>query len=215
MPRLGAQDTATLTIDGGDSDRDGLSDAMEDGGPNDGDGDNNGTKDSEEGNVGTFLDINDNYLTLVSPAGTELADVKAMDNPSPEDTPSGATFPAGFFEFSVDGVPVGGCTEVTLLMARDPSINSYYKYGPTPDNPAEHWYEFLYDGQTGAEIFHEEDRTRIVLHLCDGERGDDDLDSTNGVIDDIGGPATVPSGDDGGGGGGGCFISAGTDLWAF
>lgn len=29
---------------------------------------------------------------------------------------------------------------------------SYYKFGPTPDNMAPHWYEFLYDGETGAEI---------------------------------------------------------------
>ena len=59
----------------------------------------------------------------------------------------------------------------------------YYKYGPTHAQPAPHWYAFMYDGQTGAEIFD----NRIVLHFMDGQRGDNDLWS-NGIIVDPGAP---------------------------
>lgn len=70
------------------------------------------------------------------------------------------------------------------------TTNSYYKYGPTPDSPNGHWYEFLYNDTTGANIL---DR-KIVLDLVDGQRGDSDL-TANGVITDPGAPAifTPPS----------------------
>jgi hypothetical protein len=64
------------------------------------------------------------------------------------------------------------------------TINTYWKYGPTPDNPTPHWYEFLFDGTTGAEI----DGHVITLHFVDGLRGDHDL-AANGTIVDPGAPA--------------------------
>ena len=192
---LGTPNTAVLTIvdNDPDNDADGISDAEENGGPNGGDGDGNGTADVQEPNVATFKNINGDYCTLISPDTTELKDVAAKENPSPEDAPANMAFSAGFFQFSLSGISAGACTEVTLILPKDTEIETYYKYGQTPDNPANHWYEFLYDGETGAEIFQDEDRTRIVLHLCDGKRGDNDLDSTNGVIDDIGGPSSTAS----------------------
>jgi len=177
-----------------DGDIDNCSDEVENGGPNGGDGDDNGTPDAQESNVATFLNIDRDYCTMVSPDDTELEDVTAQNNPSAEDAPANVEFTAGFFQFSLKGITAGGCSEVTLLLPKDTRINTYYKYGPTPDNPASHWYEFLFNGETGAEIFQEEYRTRIVLHLCDGKRGDNDLDDSNAVIDDIGGPAKTVSG---------------------
>ena len=55
---------------------------------------------------------------------------------------------------------------------------------------APHWYEFAYDGTTGAEIA----GNLITLHFVDGLRGDDDLNGTNGTVVDIGAPsvAAVP-----------------------
>jgi hypothetical protein len=96
-------------------------------------------------------------------------------------------FPYGFFGFTVSGMGQGSCTTLTLFLPSTPSLNIYYKYGGTPDNPTDHWYEFMFDGTTGAEIFHEADQTRIVLHFCDGLRGDDDL-VVNGSAIDLGAP---------------------------
>ncbi len=61
---------------------------------------------------------------------------------------------------------------------------------------------FFFDGTTGAEF----NGNVITLHFVDGERGDDDLDATNGIIIDLGGPAIV-GGVGGGGSNGGCFIA--------
>ncbi len=63
------------------------------------------------------------------------------------------------------------------------------------------------DGTTGAVI----NANEITLKFVDGDRGDDDLDNTNGTIVDAGGPGSPPAssaaGGGGGGGGGGCFIA--------
>ncbi len=53
----------------------------------------------------------------------------------------------------------------------------------TPDNAISHWYEFLFDGTTGAEI----SENIITLHFVDGKRGDNDI-IANGIIIDPSGP---------------------------
>ena len=89
------------------------------------------------------------------------------------------------------------------------TFDTYYKYGPTPGNDIDHWYEFIYNGQTGAEF----NGNIITIHLVDGLSGDDDL-MNNGMIIDVGGPGNLAAAgdidsdaDDIDGGGGGCFVS--------
>jgi hypothetical protein len=128
-------------------------------------------------------------VTLEAPAGAGLANAAATDNPSPDDAPAGAQFPLGFFTFEVHGVAPGGATTVVLSYPADVAVNTYYQYGPTPDNATPHWYEFLYDGTTGAVI--DTANHTITLHFVDGQRGDHDL-TANGVIVDPGTPALKP-----------------------
>ncbi|MFW6147106.1 MAG: choice-of-anchor U domain-containing protein [Thermodesulfobacteriota bacterium] len=77
---------------------------------------------------------------------------------------------------------------------------TYYKYGPTPSDTTDHWYEFLYDGKTGAEI----DENIVTLHFVDGKRGDDNPIADGIVIDE--GGLGLPSDD--GDSDGACFIAA-------
>lgn len=173
-----------------DTDGDGVQDLEEmgpDGNDPDYDGNNDGTPDSKEDNVASMHTYDgENYITLASPEETAMRNVRAVER---DDTPAEANCPHGFFGFEVHGLSApGDCTEVTLFLPLNSDINTYWKYGRTHSDPTDHWYQFPYDHQTGAEIFHESQRTRIVLHLCDNLRGDDDLDA-NSVIEDIGGPA--------------------------
>lgn len=57
---------------------------------------------------------------------------------------------------------------------------------PTAKHPTDHWYDFTYDGETGAEISGD----KITLHFIDGKRGDDDL-SVNDSITHTGAQAVV------------------------
>jgi hypothetical protein len=152
------------------------------------DGNGDGTSDYLQTNVASFhSNTGGAYVTLAVPQGQALANVQAVGNPSPGNAPADVNFPYGFFEFTVNGVGIGGCTAVTLYFPKTPSLSTYYKYGRTPDNQTDHWYEFMYNGTTGAEIIQEATQTRVVLHFCDGQRGDDDLQA-NGTIVDQGGP---------------------------
>ena len=85
--------------------------------------------------------------------------------------------------------PLGAEASSSTVQMSLPSgmiVDSYFNYGPTPDHLEDHFYEFLFDGQTGAEIFED----RILLHYVDGGRGDHDL-TVNGEIQTWGGPATL------------------------
>jgi hypothetical protein len=184
---MGATASATPVVDLPDTDTDGVPDDEEKG-PNGNnvayDGNGDGTPDSQQENVASLHTFDGlNYVTVASPNGTTLSSVAAIENPSPGDSPAGVTFPYGFFEFVVSGVDAGGATTVTLHLPAGANPTTYFKYGSTLDNGAPHWYEFLFDGTTGAVI----DGDVVTLYFVDGQRGDDDL-AADGVIIDPGGP---------------------------
>ncbi|MCI0460744.1 MAG: hypothetical protein L0Z62_27650 [Gemmataceae bacterium] len=173
-----------------DADLDGVSEMVEGGAPN-GDGNGDGIPDSQQAEVTSLPNSEDNtYVTLAAPTGTTLVGVNAISNPSPLDSPEGISFPVGHFTFTVGGLAPGAATTVTIYLHSGVAVNSYYKYGPTPDDPTPHWYNFVYDGTTGA-VFDDFNHT-ITLYFVDGLRGDDDL-TANGVVVDPGSPASTPT----------------------
>ena len=187
-----------------DYDNDGVSDEEENAGPNNGDGNDDGTADSLQSNVSCLMlgNVND-FVAIESPPGTSIQNCKAIMEPPNNNFPSEAEFPYGFFEFDVEGIGIGASIPLTFYFPSNFTFNTYYKYGPTPDNPFDHWYEFIFDGETGAEI----DDSTITIYFVDGKRGDDDL-TEDGNISDIGGPGiTGDDDDDDDDDGGGCFIS--------
>ena len=167
-------------------DEDGVADKIEDQAPNHGDGNADGIADRYQNNVTSLRSTgNGEFVTLVSPEGTELAEVRTMGNPAPDTHPLDVKFSMGFLCFTVTNLH-RGTASVTVEILRHGTVhevNTYWKYGRTSDDPQPHWYEFLFDGTTGAEIFGD----RILIHLVDGQRGDDDL-TVNGQILDPGGP---------------------------
>ena len=169
-----------------DTDQDGIPDATEASGPNGGDGNNDGTPDYQQPHVASVENSADGaYVTLVTSSGFKFVDVKAVGNPSPGDTPPGATFPIGFLKFTVVTLPLTGATfAVEIFMPPSVVINAYYKHGPTPGDSSPHWYAFSYDSTTGAQF----STGKVTLYFQDGQRGDSDLIS-NGRIVDPGGPA--------------------------
>jgi len=193
-----------------DYDNDGVSNKEENDGPSNGDGNNDGILDSLQSNVSCLaLDNATDYVVLETPPGTSIKNCKAVIEPPDNNYPSDVDFSYGFFSFTVAGIRIGGTTSVTYYFHSETTFNTYSKYGPTPDDPFDHWYEFIFDGQTGAKI----NKNNITLFFIDGKRGDDDL-TDNGIIVDIGGPGVkainlpefVSELDDGGGDSYGCFV---------
>ena len=170
-----------------ESDGDNVCDDVENLAPNTGDGNNDGIPDSTQANVASLPNaVDGSYVTLVSLNGTSLAGVRAVENPSPRDVPAAVAFPVGLLEFMVNSIFPGGSATVQLLLPSGIAVDTYYKFGPTPADPADHWYEFLFDGTTGAEIV----IGTVSIHFVDGQHGDDDL-SSNGQIVEPGAPAVA------------------------
>ncbi|MGD8833724.1 MAG: InlB B-repeat-containing protein [Desulfobacteraceae bacterium] len=215
---IDSEKTVTATFALVDTDADGISDRDEDAGANGGDSNNDGTPDRLQSNVACMWMHNlTQMVTLESEAGTTLSNCEAQGNPHPGDSPGWADFPYGFFKFTITGIAPGGATRLILHLpdnATTSDLDSYYKYGPLPNDPTDQWYRFKYESslQVGA-VFN---GSTVTLHLIDGEMGDDDL-TADGIIRDVGGPAVLDSGSDSdgptpsgssgsGGGGGGCFL---------
>ena len=191
--------TASIVLKDKDTDLDGILNKEEQGPSGtdanyDGNGD--GIPDWQQDNVASFYTATGVYITLTSSGGkTALSDVASVGNPSPSDTPAGVQWPLGFLDFKVTGIPPGGSTIVTIYLPIGTTVNSYWKYGKTPDSTIPHWYEFLFVGNsgpefarnTGAKIFGNE----ITLNLVDGKRGDDDI-TVNAIITEPGGPGINP-----------------------
>ena len=167
-----------------DGDFDGIGDGIEAGAPNGGDSDGDGVSDESQDNVASLRNaVDQRYLTIKACSDTVLSAVQAIKLGAEGEQPD-VKFPAGLIRFRADS----SCPFVELLFTEETIVDSYWKYGPTRDNPSPHWYEFLFDGATGAEI----GESSIKLHFVDGERGDDDL-TVNGVIADDGAPSFAPA----------------------
>ena len=151
-----------------------------------GDGNADGVPDSSQENVTSLPNgTNGEYVTFAAASGQLLSDVTAIETPA--DAPQEANFTQGVFDFAVVGLNPGEATSVQMILHDNNgnnSNNSYWKYGPTPDNPTDHWYNFDFDGTTGVQI----EGNIITLHFVDGARGDADL-TANGQIKDPGAPA--------------------------
>ncbi len=129
-----------------------------------------------------------------------LADALPLDQTAPAEVNA---LPLEWISFDIDGLASGECVQLNLLFGASgngvlPDYDGYVKFGRTASNPQPHLYEFAFDGQTGAQV-QRVSRTingsprevlDVTLHLCDGQRGDDDL-SANGRIADPGMPGQV------------------------
>jgi MYXO-CTERM domain-containing protein len=160
-------------------------------------GDGNGDRipDRDQANVTTIKALLGGTATFAAEAAMTLNIVDAADSAtifsrmttfkSPPD--QSVYFNNGMFTLKMTGAMGSAGHIVTLYDGAATRPNRYYAYGKTPDNKSDHWYDFTFDGETGAEIISD----RIILHFVDGKRGDDDLDPNNGSITHTGAQAVV------------------------
>ena len=136
-------------------------------------------------NVKSILLEDGQSLTVESTEGTIISKLTIKEKPATSSIPlDDLDFTYGLVDLTIENVDVNGSAIVTLYYPEDSSPEAYYKYGPTPDKPEDHWYEFMYDGETGAEI----DQNIVTLHFVDGKRGDDNVSVIdNKIADTVGG----------------------------
>lgn len=117
-----------------------------------------------------------------------ISNVTVQDLPDLKTTnaPKDVVFETGLLGFKIPNISHRSPQTVTLTLPTDVTTNSYWMYGATPDNNTNHWYEFWYDGKTGARFFddnRDKKYDRVVLTLIDGQRGDTDLTANGTIID--------------------------------
>lgn len=196
-------------------DDDGVTDSIERGAPNGGDGNNDGVADILQSNVASLPNEDGNYVSIQTSVG-KLASVRSLDRDTLSNIPTLAgggslAFADGFFGFVVEDVPLnggrGGSATVTIHLPEGSTVNSYFKFGRVPGESflfPERWYlfpEYNPDTGIGAEF----EGNKVILHLVDGGLGDNDL-VVNGRINDPGAPASLNTQSSGSGGGGGCVL---------
>ena len=124
--------------------------------------------------------------------GSQFQSASAAPAPNRSRVPDSVIFSLGLLSFRLNQsasssasflIIAGPETFTVTLQFEGARPDSYYNYGPTRDNLEPHYYRFLFDGATGAEIFDDQ----VILHFVDGQRGDHDLE-VNSEIETRGGP---------------------------
>ena len=169
-----------------DDDNDGIEDLVEDSGPNQGDSNRDGIPDSQQPNVGGIMIGGELiYIAVESIDQKHFSHFQSVDNPAPEESPPNIDFAFGVFACDLRFLELGESVTVTMILPEDTTPDTYYMYGSTPDNETAHWYEFIYDGETGAEI----DGNVITLFLDPAGEGDHTPIRDNEVVAlGVGGP---------------------------
>jgi hypothetical protein len=193
-----------LTGTGG-SDSDGIPDAEEqgaDGTDPDYDGNRDGTADRLQASVASFHNHNDSfYVTLEAKEGpnmdpAKLENVTVAGIPNNQGLPDNLQTPYGYYSYSIVGLTDTTATARLILrplpsssLSGDVEPDGYWKYGPLTPAGQDAWYEFTFDGSTGAQASLNQgtQNYEVTLSYIDGLRGDHDLQQ-NGRIDDPGAP---------------------------
>ncbi|MFK5948303.1 MAG: choice-of-anchor D domain-containing protein [Methylococcales bacterium] len=197
----------TISLTGtSSSDSDNVPDAEENAAPNSGDGDSDAVPDRFQNNVVSMRSANGDYLTLTATNFLSFQNTAIVDNPSPTDVPKGVSFSHGIVSFNFAPVPGTVLTKIGMILPANQPLGNFYQYGPTPENPIPHWYEFMFDQNTGtgAQIFNNVSMTApngrsirrniVQIWYVDGQRGDADL-TANGNITSTGGIANAQAAD--------------------
>jgi cyclophilin family peptidyl-prolyl cis-trans isomerase len=196
------QNIVNLWNIGIDSDNDGIIDNVEDAAPNNGDMDNDKVADSAQANIASFQAISGDYIFILAPQGTDIQSTEVLgqtfalttiDPFDPNNELAGLTVYQGLFATKLTGTFNGASTTLTLTIPVKDNPNAFFTYGPTPINTNPHWYEFDFNGETGAQV----NGNVVTLHFVDGKRGDADLLPNGEIIVSPGGPVRKPGDSDG------------------
>ena len=177
-------------IDDTDADGDGLSDELEAGVPDllgngQGDGNGDGVDDNAQLHVASLPTLGagagtpNPWATIAVDDGLRLVDVSNAAAPS--GLPRNVKMPAGQFGFSIEGLEIGGSTQVSFYIDASLRVNNYYKQ----NHVTQAW-----TSMAAATVIPGSDKVKFTFTLTDG--GIFDADGVaNGVIVDPGGAVIV------------------------
>jgi len=137
------------------------------------DGNSDGTPDWQQANVASVYTQSGSVMTLELSSG-EFSSLEVIADPSSGmDKPDGASFPSGYFAYTLSGLTEGAETALRIHYPLGYVPSRYYRYGPTTALAAPAWNEHA--GTEFGEKF-------ALLSLTDGADGDNDLLANSTII---------------------------------
>ena len=91
-----------------------------------------------------YLDSNQGFVTEL----TAISEGTLPANGKPS-----LVFPHGFFSFKITGLTSGVTVTVTIILPQAVPVGTqFWKHGPTPDNPTDHWYQIPIGDDDGDNV---------------------------------------------------------------
>lgn len=184
----------------------GIADGVEDAAPNNGDANDDGTADSQQGNVGSFVDTQTNhYVSVAAPSACTLSALSTASDAAQAAADTGYTYPAGLANYTASCGTNGYTADITMYFYGVSGQGMILrKYNPTTERystvPAT-ITQVTIGGQTAA---------KVEYQVVDG--GPLDADGTaNGVIVD---PVGLAEADTSGASNAGTLTNTGIDAVA-
>ena len=171
------------------ADNDGIEGDVEDKVVNSGDGNFDGIPDSYQGNVASFRTLSGRDITLVAPENVAIQKV-VLSPQEKYSLPEGINLGEGVLEFALANLG-GEQTNLGIIMPPDVMFGKFYVLGAEQDPSSANWFDFSYDGATGAVVLGSAEfvnnsgvsfrRSIANLRLGDAQRGDNTA-TTDGRI---------------------------------
>jgi len=175
--RMGTNSTPSVVIT--DDDEDGISSAVENAGPFSGDGNNDGTLDSLQANVASFVSpVTNEYVTLAVSSACTINATSVASESSKSVADPGYEYPGGLVSYSIDCGTPGYTAQVTLYfhgLSSDSTIVRKY-------NSVTHTYGLI----PNAVVTKTADYTSIAYSVKDGGLLDEDGIENGTIIDPAG-----------------------------
>lgn len=168
-----------------DTDGDGITNDAEAAGPNNGDANNDGTADSEQTNIASFVNpVTGKYATL-EVSDTCTIRTAAADSEPTSNSDTAFNYPLGLMNFSLACDTPGETVDVTQYYYDSSSTGSFRKY-----NATNHSYQSVSNATVSQVTIGSSNVTKVTYQITDGGSLDED-GTANGVIIDPSGVATA------------------------
>lgn len=172
-----------------DFDSDGITDSVEDLGPNNGDANNDGTPDRLQPTVTTYeIDSTGIFATLVTDGCSENGTVASIDFTSLNTVDTGYDYPYGLTDFTLN-CSRGDTVNVTMYIHTESNPDQYV---PRKYNPNTESFFAIPDSTLTTEAIGSSQALKLTYSITDGGDLDDDQ-TENGIIVDPVGIATLTS----------------------